>query len=157
MPTNFSIANAIVIVSYDTDGKDHNRMLRWVMQICQWENLKFNKTKCHFRCMRVPLFRGLVWRWVVQPEPWPYMNLLMCHTHITKKSSIIYRCLKLPERFFTSHCKGMLPMKRNLIYKNTTHTKSCVSEQTPLLQKMYQCLKMKMSYYTKKQMHQLLD
>ena len=36
----FGIADGILIVGYDTDGRDHDRTLRHVMQICQWENLK---------------------------------------------------------------------------------------------------------------------
>ena len=46
----FGIVHDILIVGYDADGKDFNRMLRWVMQICHKENFKLNKDICHFRC-----------------------------------------------------------------------------------------------------------
>ena len=45
-----TIADDILIVKYDVDGKDHNNKLLRVPQICRQINLKLNKDKCHFRC-----------------------------------------------------------------------------------------------------------
>ena len=50
----FDIADGILVVGYDTDGKDHDEMLQQVLQICRQVNIKLNKDKCHFRCMSVP-------------------------------------------------------------------------------------------------------
>ena len=34
IPTMFGIADDILVVSYDDDGSDHDRILRLVMQLC---------------------------------------------------------------------------------------------------------------------------
>ena len=47
----FGITDDILIVGYDADGRDLERILRQVMLICHQENSKLNKNKCHFRCM----------------------------------------------------------------------------------------------------------
>ena len=49
----YDIAIDILIVRYDTDGWDHDRSLRQVMQICHEKNLKWNKNKYHFRCTKM--------------------------------------------------------------------------------------------------------
>ena len=51
-----STAEDILMVGYDVDGKDHDRTLEQVMQICSNENLKLNKYNYYFRCMRVPFW-----------------------------------------------------------------------------------------------------
>ena len=38
LPNIFGIADDILIVSYDVDGIDPNKTLKWVMQICQEKN-----------------------------------------------------------------------------------------------------------------------
>ena len=47
LPNIFIIAYDILALGYDSDGKDHNEMLKQVLQICRHVNLKFNKDKCH--------------------------------------------------------------------------------------------------------------
>ena len=66
LPKVFGIADDILIVGYDADGKEHNRMPRWVMQICNKEHLNLNKDKCHFRYMIVP-FRKVISKHSIQP------------------------------------------------------------------------------------------
>ena len=39
----FDIADDILIVGYDTNSKDHHKTPKWIMQLCQQENLKLNK------------------------------------------------------------------------------------------------------------------
>ena len=53
LPNVFGIANDILVVGYDSDGKDHDDTLQRVLQICRQVNLKVNKDKCHFRCSEV--------------------------------------------------------------------------------------------------------
>ena len=60
LPNSFGITGNIYIVDYDYDGKGHDRTLRPVMQICYQQNLKLNKNKCHFRCMRVPFVGKII-------------------------------------------------------------------------------------------------
>ena len=43
-PNVFGIVGDILIVCYDADGRDHNKTLRCVMQICYKENLWQTKT-----------------------------------------------------------------------------------------------------------------
>ena len=35
-PNICGIVNGILIVEYDADGRDHNKTLRWLIQIC-WQ------------------------------------------------------------------------------------------------------------------------
>ena len=64
----FGIACDILIVGYDDDCKDYDKMLRPVMQIYRKGNLRCNKDNCHFLCMRVPFFNEIVSRNGVQPD-----------------------------------------------------------------------------------------
>ena len=42
LPNVFGIVDDILVVDYDVVSKGHDRMLRWVMQICSKEYLKLN-------------------------------------------------------------------------------------------------------------------
>ena len=44
VPNVFGIADDILVAGYDIDGKDHDKMLQKVLQICRWVNLKLTKT-----------------------------------------------------------------------------------------------------------------
>ena len=50
LPNVFGIAEDILAVGYDIDGKDHYDTIQRVVKICRQVNLKLNKDKCHFRC-----------------------------------------------------------------------------------------------------------
>ena len=63
-------AHDILIVGYDMDSRDPNRMLRQVIHIFHWENLRLNKNKCHFKCIRVPFFGKRASRQWVLPDSW---------------------------------------------------------------------------------------
>ena len=39
LPNTFDILN----VGYDADGRDHDRTLRWIVQICDPKNLKIEE------------------------------------------------------------------------------------------------------------------
>ena len=41
-----------MLMRYNADERNHNRSLRLVMMIYHLENLKVNKNKCHFRCIK---------------------------------------------------------------------------------------------------------
>ena len=69
----FGIVDDILVVGYDSDGKDHDETLWQVIQICRNVNLKLNKDKFHFRCISIPFFGEVISRLGVQPEP------LTCH------------------------------------------------------------------------------
>ena len=51
----FGTAVDILILHYDAESKDHERILKWIIWICHKVNLKLNKDKGHFRYMRAPL------------------------------------------------------------------------------------------------------
>ena len=68
LPNVFDIADNIFAVGYDANGRDHNKTLKWVMQIFQWENLKLNKNKCLFRCTKILFFREIITRDGLQPD-----------------------------------------------------------------------------------------
>ena len=38
----------VLIVDYGGDSKDHDKMPRQAVQICQKRSFKLNKEKCHF-------------------------------------------------------------------------------------------------------------
>ena len=71
LPNVFGIADNILVVGYDSDGKDHGGPLWWVLQICRNEILKLNKDKCHFRCTSVPFFEEVISRLGVN---WTHKN-----------------------------------------------------------------------------------
>ena len=50
----FGIADDILVVGYDVDGKYHDDTQQRVLQICRQVNLKLYRDKLHFRCTAVP-------------------------------------------------------------------------------------------------------
>ena len=68
LPNIFGIADDILISDYYNDGKEQDNTLRRVLPICQKENLKFNKDKCHFRCSSVPFFDETIPRHDMRPN-----------------------------------------------------------------------------------------
>ena len=64
----FGIADDMLVVGYDSDGKDHDVTLLKVLQICWQVNLKLNKYKCHFSWTPVPLFGEVISSYGVKPD-----------------------------------------------------------------------------------------
>ena len=62
LPNVFGIADDILVVCYDSDGKDHDEVLWNVLQIYRHMNLKLNKDKHCFRCISVPFFGEVISR-----------------------------------------------------------------------------------------------
>ena len=52
LPNVFGIGDDILVVGHDNGGKDHDKTLWQVLQICRNVNLKLNKDKCHFRSLQ---------------------------------------------------------------------------------------------------------
>ena len=69
MPNILVTTDDILIVGYDADGKDHDRILRQVIQVGHQENLKLNKNKCHFRCTKIAFLGEMISRDGVQTDP----------------------------------------------------------------------------------------
>ena len=69
LPNVFGTVDGILVAGYDIDGKDHDKTLWWVLQICRNVNLKLNKDKFHFRCTSAPFFGEVFSRLEVQPNP----------------------------------------------------------------------------------------
>ena len=69
MPNVFNITDYILVIGYDEDGTDHDKVLYNVLRHCKEVNLKLNKDKCHFRCMSIPFFGKVLLRKGIQPDP----------------------------------------------------------------------------------------
>ena len=69
MPNVFGIADDILVVGYEDDGRDHHKTVQKVLQRCREVNLKLNKDKCYFRCTSVPFLGEVISRNGVQPDP----------------------------------------------------------------------------------------
>ena len=65
----FGIADNILVVGYNNDGKDCDETLCQVLQISRNVNSKLNKDKFHFRCTSVLFFVEVISRLGVQPNP----------------------------------------------------------------------------------------
>ena len=59
LPNVFGIADDILIVGYDDNGRDHDNLLRRLLEICREGSLNLNKDKCHFRWPSVPFLARL--------------------------------------------------------------------------------------------------
>ena len=66
LPNVFCIADDILIVGYDHNGRDHDRTLKQVVQFCCQENLKFNSINAISGAPR--FFWEMISR-EVQPDP----------------------------------------------------------------------------------------
>ena len=69
MPNVFGIADDILVIGYDNDGKDHDKAVYNVLKQCWGVNLKLNKDKCHFRCTLIPFFGEIISKDGVWPDP----------------------------------------------------------------------------------------
>ena len=87
MPNVFGIADVILVVGYDTDGKDHDEMVQRVLQRCKEVNLKPYKEKCHFGCMSITFFNEIISRNRVKPTSQRSASLWKCHHPMPEKSS----------------------------------------------------------------------
>ena len=56
----FGLADDILIAGFDEQGRDHDAMLDKVLRIYRQENMKLNKDKCLFRCIRIPFFGEII-------------------------------------------------------------------------------------------------
>ena len=63
MPNIFDIADDIVVVGYEDNGRDHDTKVQKVLQRCREVNLKLNKDKCHFRLHPSHSLRGDIKKW----------------------------------------------------------------------------------------------
>ena len=109
LPNVFGTVESILIVGYHADGRDYNRALKQVMQICHKENLKLSKSKCHYRCTGVPFFGEIVSRNGVQLDPQKLQavtNLppILYQFYI---ALVISRYHKLPWKIFPIHYRGI--------------------------------------------------
>ena len=52
----FGIADDILVVGYEEDGRDHDKTMQKVLQRCRKVNFRLNKDKCHFMCTSVLFF-----------------------------------------------------------------------------------------------------
>ena len=68
LPNVFGMADDILVVGYESDGKDHDKMLQKVLQVCRQVNFKLNKDKSHFRCTTVPCFGEVISKHGVRPD-----------------------------------------------------------------------------------------
>ena len=69
LPNAFVIANDILIVGYNVDGKDDDKTPKQVMQICYLEKLKLKKNDCHLKYTRIPFIGEVIFREGVKPDP----------------------------------------------------------------------------------------
>ena len=53
MPNVFGIADDILVVGYEADGRDHDETVQRVLQ--RYRQVNLNKDKCHFRCTIRPI------------------------------------------------------------------------------------------------------
>ena len=89
----FGIADDILVVGYDDDGRDHDKTVWKVLQRWSKVILKLNKDKCHFRCTSIPFFRQVISRNGVQPDPQKIKALMDMPLPIE-----LHTCLPLPNQ-----------------------------------------------------------
>ena len=87
MPNVFGIADDILAVTYEDDGRDHDDTVQKVLHRCKNVKLKLNKNKHHFRCTSVPFFGEVISRNGVQPDPQKIKALIEMPPPTIKKSS----------------------------------------------------------------------
>ena len=71
-----NVTDDILVIGYDEDGADHDTAVHKVLRWCEKVNLKLNKEKCHFRCTSILVFREVMSREGVQPDPQKFKALM---------------------------------------------------------------------------------
>ena len=97
----------ILIIGYEEDSRDHDKILRQMMDICQHENLKLNKIKCHFRCTRIPYFGEIISKNGVQIDPKQLGMLIKRPLSTNRKELQCFGHNELFRKVSTGNCKGM--------------------------------------------------
>ena len=64
-----AIADDIIIYGYRSDGSDHDKMVREVLDKAKAVGMRFNPNKCQFRKMQVKFFGLILSRQGVSPDP----------------------------------------------------------------------------------------
>ena len=64
-----AIADDIKMYRYRSDGSDHAKMVREVLDKAKAVGMKFNPNKCQFRKMQVTFFGLILSRQGVSPDP----------------------------------------------------------------------------------------
>ena len=91
MPNVFGIADDILVVGYEDNGRDHDETVQKFLQRCREVNLKLNTYKCHFRCASIMFFGEVILRNRVQPDPQKIKALMEMPTPTIKSSSRLSR------------------------------------------------------------------
>ena len=68
MPNIFGIADDILVVGYEDNGRDHDEIVQKVLQRCREVNIKLNKGKCLFRFTSILFFGEVTLQNGVQPD-----------------------------------------------------------------------------------------
>ena len=68
MPSVFSIADDILIVHFNEQGKDHDSTLYKVHMLHRQADVKLNEDKCLFRCTNIPFFGEIISHQGVSPN-----------------------------------------------------------------------------------------
>ena len=103
LPNIFGIADHILIVEYDADGRDHDRTQQWEMQICHREKLK--QKQMSFRYIKVLLLGKVISREGVQPD----LKKLCAQTKMApiNINIIMLRFHELLMKILTFNCRGL--------------------------------------------------
>ena len=98
MPNAFDTADDIAIIVFDEQGKNHDKTLEKVLQVCIQGNLKLTKDKCLFRCTSNPFFGKVISQQGVSPDPRKVQVLTDIPTlNSTKEHAVIPGYIKLPK------------------------------------------------------------
>ena len=101
LPNMFGTADDIFTVTYDADGRANDNTLRPGMDIFQEEDMKLNRNKCHYSCIRIPFLGVLISRNGVQPDPEQLHILITMPTLLRKMSYHPLRHNKLLRKVLT--------------------------------------------------------
>ena len=79
-----AIADDIIIFGFNSDGTDHDKTMRQVMQMARKVGMIFNPTKCQFCQTQVKFFRLMLTREGVVQDPAKVEALRKLHETITE-------------------------------------------------------------------------
>ena len=85
LPNIFVIADGILLVVYNDEGRDLDNTLRRVLQICREVTLRLNRGKCHFRYSSAHFFVEIIYRHGMKPDPQEVKAFMKMHPPTTKK------------------------------------------------------------------------
>ena len=119
IPEVTGIADDIVVVGYQEDGKDHDANLKAVLQRARETGIKLNPDKLKVKCKKIPFFGNIIGASGLEPDPFKLdtINKMTAPKDVKELQTFLGLATYLQR--FTPHLSKLAAPLRDLCKKDT--------------------------------------